>query len=108
MAEAPGWIATNTSGANAAVTATKAAVAGSTHVVYSITASFAAAADLATLTLKDDTTTIGIFDVHAGENNSWVFPKGILITSGNKIDAVLGAGGSGVGHINIHGTTLQR
>lgn len=107
MAEAPGWISTITSGSNAAATATRAAVVGSIHVLYMITASFDTTAGAALLTLKDGTDTIAVFDV-IGQGNSWIFPKGILITKGNKIDAVLGAGGSSrVGHVNLHGTTLR-
>lgn len=100
----PGWVETD-SADNGIATATKAAVAGSQYVIYSVTASFTSTT-AKLLQVKDGSTVIYEEVIYDGGNIP--FPKGIAITPGNAVSAVLAASGAGanIGYVNIHGNTV--
>lgn len=89
---------------NGTATASHAAESGRAHYVTSIVAGFSGAGNTANLELKDGTTTIMQVDVH--DDIELEFSHPIRITPGNKVDAVLAAGGSSiVGNVSIAGFT---
>lgn len=91
---------------NALGTATKAAVSGKTHVIYSINAGYTNAATVGLLTLKDGVTTI--LEIDFIGSDTFVFPDGIAISSGAATSCTLSASGTGgvLGSISIHGNTI--
>jgi hypothetical protein len=101
MADQSGWVE-NASGAAAVATATKTADAGKQHIVDSVDASAAGAAEILLLQIKDDTTVI--WEGHVHQSREVSFPKGLSITKGNACSAVLAAG-AGVTKVNLHGRT---
>jgi len=102
--ERAGWVATDSQD-NATATATKAAVTGRHHIVYSADASFSVTATIQILQIKDGTTVIWEGYVHS--SREVVFPGGISTSIGAAASAVLAASGTGgtIGKVNLHGTT---
>mgnify|MGYP001547679759 CR=1 FL=1 len=102
-----GWTATGTATA-AAATATKAAPTGGnvTHIIYGVDWGFSIAPSAPVLLqIKDGSTVIWSTYVLAGDKRVW--GRGLKITSGNAVSAVLASGGAGsVGLVNIDGVTV--
>lgn len=102
-----GWTATATATA-ATATATKAAPSGgnTTHVIQGVDWGFSATpAAPVLLQIKDGSTVIWSTYVLAADKKSWV--RGLKITSGNAVSAVLASGGAAVvGIVNIDGVTI--
>jgi hypothetical protein len=90
---------------NAAATATKAAVAGSTHYITAAAAGFSATATKL-LQIKDGATVIVEYPIINGD----VIPLAVPIkaTAENAVSAVLAASGTGgtVGYVNLFGFTV--
>lgn len=90
------------SATNATATATHSASSGDTHFVTTLVASFTGSGNSADLTLKDGSTTIMTVTVHDDIEVTLPFP--VKLTTGNKAEAALAAGGSGVdGNVTIGG-----
>lgn len=100
-----GWVARDSKD-NALATATKAAVAGSSHYITNIFASYSATAT-GLLQLKDESTVIAEFSVVDSAVVNLGAP--IKITKGNAVSAELAASGSGgtVSKVNLVGFTLE-
>lgn len=98
------WSVTATAD-NAAATATKAAEAGKSHYVTSISGAFSAAA-IKLMTLKDGTTVIGNHYVHNASGFNFANP--IKIASGNLAELSLAASGTAgvIGAVTLNGFTL--
>lgn len=97
------WSLTATATA-AAATVARAAEAGKSHYVTSISGSFGAA-QIALLTLSDGATVIQNHHVH--NQRTIEFAKPVKITPGNAVSASLGAGGAGVvGAVVMTGYTI--
>ncbi len=99
------WIA-NASADNAATTATKAAAAGKTHYITSVSASFSLTKN-ALLQIKDGATVI--FEHEVYDQSVIHFPTPIKGTSGNAVSAVLAASGTAgtLGKVNLVGFTKE-
>ncbi len=104
--EISAWCVTVAPVDNAAATVSKAGVAGKTHFVTGISASFSAAVAGKLLTLKDDTTVIGNYHVH--NQRDVPVPKPIKITQGKAAELSLAASGSGgtLGTVTLTGFTI--
>lgn len=90
------------SATNSTATATHAASSGDTHFVTTIVAGFTGSGNAADLTLSDGNTTIMTVTVH--DDIAIELPYPIKITTGNKAEATLGAGGTSVdGNVTIGG-----
>ena len=103
-----GWIAYDKK-TNAVATATKTAVTGKSHVIYSITASLTTAVTAASVlvTLIDGVTTIWEGEITTGQSECFTFPSGISITDGAAVSATIAAGGaSTIGTVAIHGKSI--
>jgi len=102
-----GWVVTATATA-AVATATQAAPSGGnkTHILYGVDWGFSATpAAPVLLQIKDGSTVIWSTYVLAGDRR--VFERGIAVTLGNAVSAVLASGGgSVVGYVNIDGVTI--
>jgi predicted dinucleotide-utilizing enzyme len=101
-----GWLAKDSQD-NATATATKAALTGKQHVIYSVSASFSATAANKLVQLKDGTTVI--WEGYVTDNGrEFTFPKGIGIARGAACSATLAASGAGgtIGKLNLHGETI--
>jgi len=96
-----GWIETDSKD-NAEATASHAAATGRQYVIYSVDASFSAAATKL-LQVKDGTTVI--WEGYVVNSRDISFSEGIAATPGNAVSAVLAASGTGglIGKVNIHG-----
>ena len=109
MAQYAGWIEYDKQ-TNAEAEASRSAVEGKAHVIYTITATLGTALTDASklVALKDGTTTIWEGTVTTGqETSTFEFTKGISITPGAAVSATLEAGGSGIiGTVSIHGETI--
>lgn len=103
MSDQTGWVE-DASADNAETTATKAAVSGKSHVVFSVDASFTSAATKL-LQIKDGTTVVWSGMVYSSREVR--FPKGLTITRSAACSAVLAASGAGgnTGYVNLHGVT---
>lgn len=102
---AASWMAKD-SQTNATATATQAAVAGSTHYVCGVSASFSAAvAGPILLQIKDGTTVV--WENYVTTTNApFIFAHPLPMTAGNAANAVLAAGGAAiVGKVNMSGFT---
>ena len=90
---------------NATATATKAASAGATHFITSVSAGFSTAATKL-LQIKDGATVIVEYPVVNADVIA--LPAPIKATTGNAVSAVLAAsGGAGnVGYVNLFGFTI--
>lgn len=92
------------SATNGTATATHAASSGDTHFVTTIVAGFTGSGNAADLTLSDGDTTILTITVH--DDITLELPYPIKLTTGNRAEATLGAGGSSVdGNVTIGGFT---
>lgn len=100
-----GWVETGTATA-ATATATRAAPDnGQRHYVSSISGSFGATAAGKTLTLKEGTTTIGVWHVY--DSAHIVFPRPFGAAPNAAVSVELESGGVGiVGRANINGYTV--
>lgn len=95
------WTETG-SATNGTATATHAASSGDTHFVTTIVAGFTGSGNAADLTLSDGDSAIMTVTVH--DDIVLEFPYPIKLTTGNKAEATLGAGGSSVdGNITLGG-----
>jgi len=101
MADQAEWIET-ASGAAGVATATKAAATGKSFIVDGVDASYAGAAEIGLLEIRDGTTVIWSGHVH--QSREIPFPKGLAITKGALASATLAAG-AGVSKVNLHGRT---
>lgn len=103
MADQTGWVAKDSQD-DAVATATQAAESGKKHTVYSVDASFSGAVTKL-LQIKDGSDIA--WEGYVVNSREVVFPKGLSITKGNAVSAVLAASGTGgtIGKVNIHGTT---
>lgn len=103
-ANVPQWTVTGESTANAAKTITKAADTALTHYVTAVSVCTKGAAPGADITiyLKDNTTIVwsGTIPNTSLDNYTIQFPHPIAMTKGNKIDLVVGAGGTGCITVN--------
>lgn len=98
------WSETTTAD-NAAATVTKAAEAGKSHYITSISGSFSAAA-IRLATLKDGATTKGNFHVH--NQREITFDKPLKITAGAAAELSLAASGTAgvIGAVTMQGYTI--
>ena len=105
---AAGWIEYDKQ-TNAIATATKTAVSGKSHIIYSITAtlSTAVSSESVLVALLDGVTTIWESEVVTGTSVNFVFPSGIAITDSAAVSATIAAAGVGIiGTIAIHGKSI--
>lgn len=97
------WFVTDNDGSGGAVTATKAASAGRTHVITAIIANYDAAATIGTLTV---TLASGVtFTVEVFGHVELYFGGGLAGGSGEAVSAALEAGGSGQVDVTLIGYT---
>lgn len=87
-------------------TATHAAESGNVHFVTVVTASFTGSGNTADLTISDGSTTLATITVHDDLTLELPFP--IKMSTGNKAEISLAAGGSGVdGNVFLGGFTRE-
>lgn len=101
MSNQTGWIE-KASDTNAVTTATKAAITNRQHIVYGVDASFASTAS-ALLQILDGVSVV--WEGYVYNSREVDFPKGISITRGNAVSAVLAASGGPIQKVNLHGST---
>ncbi len=91
---------------NAIATATRAADASKSHIVFAVSASFSATKSAILLQIKDATTVI--WEDYVYDSQPFTFPRGLKIAEGNACSAVLAASGTGavLGKVNLHGASL--
>lgn len=97
------WIeyATDT---NDVATATKAAASGVQHVIRSVSGGYSDLTATGTVTVKDGTTTIGVFAING--SGHFTLPEGVSITRGNLVSAAISAGGASVdGYVVLTGAS---
>lgn len=97
------WTETG-SATNGTATATHSGESGKVHFVTMIVAGFTGSGNAADLTLSDGSDTILTVTVH--DDIALEFPFPVKLSTGNKAEATLGAGGSSVdGNITLGGFT---
>lgn len=91
---------------NTIATATRAAVASKSHIVFAVSASFSATTSAVLLQIKDDTTVI--WEDYVYDSQPFLFPRGLKIAEGNACSAVLAASGTPavLGKVNLHGASI--